>query len=71
MSGNTDKVSGMANEAAGKIKQGVGKAVGSDKLRGEGAAQELRGDAQKLKGDTKNAIKDGVNKVADAANKKL
>jgi uncharacterized protein YjbJ (UPF0337 family) len=61
----------MANEAAGKIKQGVGKAVGSDKLKGEGAAQEVKGDAQQLKGDAKNAIKDGVNKVADAANKKL
>jgi uncharacterized protein YjbJ (UPF0337 family) len=34
MSGNTDKASGMANEAAGKIKQRVGKAVGSDKLQG-------------------------------------
>ena len=46
MSGNTDKAAGIANEAAGKIKQGVGKAVGSDKLQGEGAAQELKGDAQ-------------------------
>jgi uncharacterized protein YjbJ (UPF0337 family) len=61
----------MANEAAGKVKQGVGKAVGSDRLKGEGAAQEAKGDAQQLKGDAKKAIKDGVNKVADAANKKL
>ena len=44
MSGNTDKAAGIANEAAGKIKQGVGKAVGSDKLQGEGAAQEAKGD---------------------------
>jgi uncharacterized protein YjbJ (UPF0337 family) len=27
LSGNTDKAAGMANEATGKIKQGVGKAV--------------------------------------------
>ena len=46
MSGNTDKAAGMANEAAGKIKQGVGKAVGSDKLQSEGAGQEAKGDAQ-------------------------
>jgi uncharacterized protein YjbJ (UPF0337 family) len=71
MSGNTDKAVGMANEAAGKIKQGVGKAVGSDKLQGDGAAQELKGDAQQVKGDAKNAVKDAANKVADAANKKL
>jgi uncharacterized protein YjbJ (UPF0337 family) len=40
----------MANEAAGKIKQGIGKAVGSDKLQGEGAGQEAKGDPQQLKG---------------------
>jgi uncharacterized protein YjbJ (UPF0337 family) len=61
---NTDKAAGMANEAAGKVKQGIGKAVGSEKLQGEGAAQEVKGDAQQLKGDAKNAVKDGVNKVA-------
>ena len=71
MSGNTDKAAGMANEAAGKIKQGVGIAVGSDKLQSEGAGQEANRDTQQLKGDAKNAVKDGVNKVADAANKKL
>jgi len=56
MSGNTDKAAGMANEAAGQIKQGVGKAVGSEKLQGECAGQELKGDAQQVKGDTKNAM---------------
>jgi uncharacterized protein YjbJ (UPF0337 family) len=54
MSGNTDKAAGMANEAAGKVKQGVGKAVGSEKLRDEGAGQEAKGDAQQLNGDAKN-----------------
>ena len=43
MSENTDKAAGMANEAAGKIKQGVGKAVGSEKLQGEGAGAGLFG----------------------------
>jgi len=71
MSGNTDKAAGVANEAASKIKQGVGKAVRPDRLQGDGAAQELKGDAQQVKGDAKNALKDGANKVADAANKKL
>lgn len=71
MSGTTDKIKGLANEAAGKAKQGIGNAVGSEKLRQEGAAQELKGDAQKLKGDAKNAIKDGADRVADAADKHL
>lgn len=36
MGSTTDKVKGVANEAIGKAKQGVGEAVGSDKLKGEG-----------------------------------
>ena len=71
MSGTTDKISGIANEAMGKAKQGVGDAVGSEKLKGEGAAQELKGDTQKAVGDAKNAVKDGTNKAADAVNRNL
>ena len=46
MGSTLDKASGLANEAIGKIKHGLGSAVGSDKLKGEGAAQELEGHAQ-------------------------
>jgi uncharacterized protein YjbJ (UPF0337 family) len=70
MNGNTDKAAGIANEAAGKVKQGVGNAVGSDKMQSEGTGQEAKGDAQQLKGDAEKAVKDGVNK-ADGANNKL
>ena len=42
----SDKADGLANEAIGKIKQGIGSAVGSDKLKGEGAGQESKGHAQ-------------------------
>ena len=66
-----DKASGLANEAVGKTKQGIGNVVGSDKLKAEGAAQELKGDAQKATGDAKAAVKDAANKTADAINKKL
>jgi uncharacterized protein YjbJ (UPF0337 family) len=71
MSSMTDKASGLANEAIGKTKQGVGDLVGSDKLKAEGAAQELKGDAQKAAGDAKAAVKDAANKAADAINKNL
>jgi uncharacterized protein YjbJ (UPF0337 family) len=66
-----DKASGLANEAAGKAKQGIGNLVGSDKLKAEGAAQELKGDAQKAAGDAKAAVKDAANKTANAINKNL
>lgn len=71
MSGNSDKVAGVTNEAIGKAKQGIGNAVGSDKLKSDGAAQELKGDAQRLSGDAKNTAKDAINKTASALKKPL
>lgn len=71
MGSTKDKVTGLANEAAGNIKQGVGKAVGSERMQAEGKAQELKGEAQKAMGDAKSAIKDSANKAADYVNKKL
>ena len=63
MSSTSDKVKGMANEAVGNVKQGVGKATDNDKLRAEGKAQELKGEAQQAIGKTKDAIKKGVDKA--------
>src|ERR1700744_1014588 len=71
MSGTTDKIKGTANQAMGKTKQGVGEAVGSDRLQGEGAVQEVKGNGQKALGDAKEATKDAVNRAANAANKNL
>ncbi len=71
MSSTTDKIKGVANEVAGSVKEGVGKAVGSDKLRAEGAAQELKGKAQKAVGDAKDTWKDAANKTAEQVNKRL
>ncbi len=71
MSSTTDKITGVANEAIGKAKQGIGEAVGSAKLQGEGQAQELKGDAQKTAGDAKAAVKNTANKAADAVDRNL
>jgi uncharacterized protein YjbJ (UPF0337 family) len=71
MGSTTDKVTGAANEAIGKAKQGVGEAVGSDKLQGEGAIQEFKGKGQLALGAAPDATKDAVNKAAAAANKNL
>ncbi|WP_095153895.1 MULTISPECIES: CsbD family protein [unclassified Pseudomonas] len=57
MSGTKDKVKGVANEAVGNIKQGVGKATDNDRLRAEGKAQELKGEAQQAVGKVKDAVK--------------
>jgi uncharacterized protein YjbJ (UPF0337 family) len=55
----------------GTVKQGVGKAVGNDRLRAKGVAQATEGDAQKTMGNVKGAIKGAADKVADKAHKKL
>ena len=60
MSSTTDKVKGLANEAIGNVKQGVGKMVDSDKLKVEGAIQERKGEAQQAIGKTKDALKKAI-----------
>jgi uncharacterized protein YjbJ (UPF0337 family) len=71
MGSTADKIKGATNEAVGKAKQGIGEAVGSDKMQGEGAVQEVKGKGQQVLGDAKEATKDAVNKAAAAANKNL
>jgi uncharacterized protein YjbJ (UPF0337 family) len=71
MGSTADKIKGTTNEAMGKAKQGVGEAVGSDRLQGEGIIQETKGKGQKALGDAKEATKDAVNRAAATANKKL
>ncbi|KTC43767.1 hypothetical protein AO269_23975 [Pseudomonas putida] len=60
MSGTSDKIKGVANEAVGNIKQGVGKVTGNEELQVKGAVQEKKGEAQQVEGDVKNAVKDTV-----------
>ena len=57
MSSTTDKVKGVANQAIGKVKQGVGEATDDPALKGEGKLQEAKGDLQKGLGHAKDAIK--------------
>jgi uncharacterized protein YjbJ (UPF0337 family) len=71
MGSTSDKIKGYANQAAGTVKQGVGKAVGSEEMQVKGGAQELKGKAQVAVGGVKETIKDGANKAADEINRKL
>ncbi|UCI10550.1 CsbD family protein [Mesorhizobium sp. B1-1-8] len=71
MGSTSDKAAGLGNQAAGNVKQGLGKAVGNDRLRGEGAAQETKGKAQKAVGDAKATAKKATDKAASAIKKNL
>ncbi|WP_210643195.1 MULTISPECIES: CsbD family protein [unclassified Pseudomonas] len=63
MGSTSDKVKGVANEAVGNIKQGVGKATDNDRMRAEGVVQEKKGEAQQTVGKVKDAVKKGVNEA--------
>ncbi len=62
MGSTGDKIKGMANEAAGNVKQGVGRMTGSEETEAEGVVQERKGEAQQTVGKVKDKIKDKVDK---------
>ncbi|MEE7477853.1 CsbD family protein [Methylobacterium hispanicum] len=66
MSSTTDKLKGLANEAAGNVKQGIGKATGNEKLQAEGKAQEIKGETQRAVGEVKDGVGNAAQKAADA-----
>ncbi|ODT14725.1 MAG: CsbD family protein [Kaistia sp. SCN 65-12] len=63
MNSTADKIKGVANEAIGNAKQGIGKATGNDRLRAEGIVQEIKGEAQQAVGKAKDAVKNVVDKA--------
>ncbi len=71
MGSKADKAAGMANKVVGSVKQGVGKAIGSETLQAKGIAQEGKGVAQKAMGNAKAAVKDAAGKVAEKIKKAL
>jgi len=63
MGSTTDKIKGLANEAAGNTKQAVGKATDNKKLQAEGLLQERKGEAQQAVGKAKDAVKKAIDDV--------
>jgi uncharacterized protein YjbJ (UPF0337 family) len=53
-----DRVAGSAKEIKGKIKQGVGKAIGDAKLEAEGKADKAEGKVQNAIGGLKDTVRD-------------
>lgn len=56
MSSTSDKIKGLANEAIGNVKQGVGKVTGNEELQVKGKIQETKGEAQQAVGKVKDAF---------------
>jgi len=62
---NDDRVEGAAKNIGGKIKEGVGKAVGDTKLRREGQVDQVKGRAQNAVGGIKDAAREKLDKDDD------
>ena len=63
MGSMSDKISGKANERAGKTKQAVGDMTDNRSLEAKGAAQEAKGKTQVAKGEAKDAVKNVVDRA--------
>ena len=62
---NQDKVQGQFDQAKGKVKQGIGKATGDERLHDEGVADEASGDVQEGVGKLKDKVGNAVKNVGD------
>lgn len=55
-----DQIKGAAKDAAGSMKEGIGKATGNDRMAAEGAAERVEGKVQKGVGAVKDAARDAL-----------
>ncbi len=63
MGSTTDKLKGLANEAAGNAKQAVARVMDKPSLKAEGVLQERKGEAQQALGKGKEAVKKVIDKA--------
>jgi uncharacterized protein YjbJ (UPF0337 family) len=52
---NKDQVTGKVEQAAGRVKQGVGETLGNQKLANQGVADQVKGAARETWGNAKDA----------------
>lgn len=53
-----DRIEGAARNIGGKIKEGVGKLTGDEKLKAEGKADQVAGKVQNTVGGIKDSLRD-------------
>ncbi|MDQ6626570.1 MAG: CsbD family protein [Verrucomicrobiota bacterium] len=55
-SSTNDKIKGTAKEAAGKVKEETGKAIGNPDLQGRGTAEKTEGKVERKVGEVKKVF---------------
>ena len=56
-----DRIEGAAKNMGGKVKEGLGKATGDEKMKAEGRADQVEGKVQNSVGGVKDAMRDNRN----------
>ncbi|WP_194715703.1 CsbD family protein [Noviherbaspirillum soli] len=54
---NTDQIKGTAKDIAGKVQEGVGKAIDSKEQQAKGLEKQVEGKTQKTVGDAKDIVR--------------
>jgi uncharacterized protein YjbJ (UPF0337 family) len=55
---DNDRIKGAGNTVKGKVKTGVGKALGDEKLKNEGRADQVKGKIQNTVGGIKDSARE-------------
>jgi uncharacterized protein YjbJ (UPF0337 family) len=53
-----ERIKGMAQQGKGAMKEGVGKAMGDEKLKAEGKVDKMEGKVRNTIGGMKDAVRD-------------
>ncbi len=62
---NSDTLTGTTSDLGGKLKEGLGNAIGDKSLQAEGSADQLSGTVQKTYGQAKDAVEENIRPVID------
>ena len=57
-----DEIKGAAKDIKGSAKEGIGKAIGNDRMAAEGAGERVAGKVQKAVGSVKDAAREALKK---------
>ena len=60
-----DRIRGSAEQAKGKVKQGIGKATGDERMHDEGVADEASGDVREGVGKVKRNVGEAIEEVGE------
>ena len=66
---NSDEVRGKIDEAAGTVKEHIGRATGDADLQNRGAGQRIGGNVEESVGKARRKVSEGLDRLGDKINK--